>query len=73
MTNPDTLVCTEVIPIPFELLIAIILWFNESKPVTGAITFISDIVWLGAIGCNEELSTTTFLTGLKTSKFGALR
>ena len=71
MTNPVELVWTELIPIPFELLIATIWWFNESSPVTGAITFTSDIVWLGAIGCSEELSTTTFLTGLKTIKFGA--
>ena len=71
VTNPDELDCTELIPIPFELLIAIIWWFKESKPVTGAITLTSDIVWLGAMGCNDELSATTFLTGLKTIKFGA--
>ena len=51
---------------------ATIRWFNESKPVTGAITLTSDIVWLGAIGCNDELSTIIFLTGLKTMRFGAL-
>ena len=60
----------EFIPTPLELLIAIILCWIESKPVIGEITFTSDIVWFGSIGCKDESSTTMFLTGLNTIKFG---
>ena len=52
--TPDTLDCTELIPIPFELLTATIVWVTESKPFTGAVTFTSEIVWFGVIGFNEE-------------------
>ena len=72
VTIPDELVSIELIPTPFELLIAMILWLTESKPLTGAKTLTSDIVWFGAIGCNDKLSTTTFETGLNTIKLGAL-
>ena len=64
VTTPDTLVSTEFIPTPFELLMATILWVSESSPFTGAITCTSEIVWLGLIACNDESSTTSLDIGL---------
>ena len=72
VTNPELLDCIELIPIPLELLIAIISWFTESKPVTGARTLTSEIVWFGAIGLKDNLSITVFVTGLNTNKLGAV-
>ena len=48
------------------------MWLTESNPLIGAIIFTSDTVWLGAIASNDESSTRTLVTGLKTNKFGAL-
>ena len=70
VTTPELLIWTELIPTPFELLIEIILWTTESKPVTGDSTSTWDIVWFGVRACNERLSTTVFVTGLNTIKFG---
>ena len=72
VTKPDELDCIEFIPIPFELLIAIIEWLTESNPVTGARILTSDIVWLGAIATKDESFTNILLIGLNTIKFGAL-
>ena len=72
VTTPELLVCNEFIPTPFELLIDIILWTTESKPVTGDKTSTFDIVWLGEKGCNETLSTTVLVIGLNTIKLGVL-
>ena len=63
---------TELIPIPFELLIATILWVTESNPLIGAIKFTSETVWLGKIASNDASSTRTLVTGLNTNKLGAL-
>ena len=62
----------ELIPTPFELFIATTLWFIESSPLIGAITSTLDIVWLGVTACNDASSTSVFVTGLNTNKFGAL-
>ena len=72
VTTPELLICNELIPTPFELLIEIIWWTTESRPVTGDNTSTLDIVWFGVNGCNETLSTTVFDTGLKTIKLGVL-
>ena len=72
VTTPDLLETIEPIPTPLELLIETISWFTESKPVTGAKTLTSDIVWLGVIATMDELSITTPVVGLKTIKLGAL-
>ena len=66
------LVWTELIPTPLELLIEIILWTTESRPVTGDNTSTFEIVWLGANGCNETSSTIVLVTGLNTIKLGGL-
>ena len=71
VTKPELLDCIEPIPIPFELLTAIMVWFTESNPVTGAKTLTSDIVWFGAIATIEEVSMTLFDVGLNTIKLGA--
>ena len=63
---------TEFIPTPLELFTATTLWLTESNPLIGAIKSTLDTVWLGAIACNDEVSTTIFETGLKTIKLGAL-
>ena len=72
VTRPELLVWTELIPTPLELLIDIILWTTESKPVTGDNTSTLDIVWLGVNGCNDTSSTIVFVCGLNTIKLGVL-
>ena len=62
----------ELIPTPLELLIAIILWFTESRPLIGATISTSETVWFGVIACNDESSITVFDTGLNNNKLGAL-
>ena len=72
VTTPELLVWSELIPTPFELLIAIILWTTESNPDTGANTSTCDIVWFGVTACKDTSSTIVFDTGLNTIKLGAL-
>ena len=71
VTKPELLDCIDPMPTPFELLTAIIVWLTESKPVTGANTFTSDMVWLGVIATTEFVSTTLPDVGLNTIKLGA--
>ena len=73
VTIPEPPPSIELIPIPFELLIVIILWFTEFNPWTGAITSTSDIVWFGTFANNEVSSTTTSFSGSYTIISGALR
>ena len=72
VTTPEELVCTELIPTPFELLVGIIWWITESNPLIGAKRFTSEIFWFGTIASKDETSTTVFDMGLKTTKSGGL-
>ena len=73
VTTPDKLVSIELIPTPFELLMATILCTTESRPVTGDKTSTLEIVWFGVSGCNETSSTIVLVTGLNTIKLGAFK
>ena len=68
--KPCWLTLIELIPIPFELLIANISWVVESNPWIGAINSTSAIVWLGVIASIEESSIIWFVTGLNKIKSG---
>jgi hypothetical protein len=70
---PELSVIIELIPTPFELLIAIILCGSVFKPYIGAIWFTSAIDPLGVTATREELSTTVLVVSLKSNKSGAFK
>ena len=71
-TKPCESTDIELIPIPFELLIANISCGTESKPWIGAINSTSAIVWLGDEGNNVESSIISFVIEFTRSKSGGV-
>ena len=61
---PDALVRIELIPTPFELLIAITLCGSDSIPKIGAICSIPETASLGTSAINDVESTITFFVSL---------
>ena len=73
VTIPEAEVTIELMPTPFELLIAIILWFVDSNPYIGPRILTLKIVLFGTSQLKELESTTVFEIGSKTIRLGGFR
>ena len=73
VATPAVPVIIELIPTPFELLIASILCRSDFNPYIGAICNTSEIAPLGVIATSEDLSIISFVSSFNNMRSGAVK